>query len=300
MNKIYYVIWRGKKAGFFSIIAGIIGHIKIALENGYEPVVDLMNYKCIYSEKHAVNGSQNVFNYYFEPFWSESLKDIYKKNNNILSEGKYPHNFTMSVSKDFSLLQIWIRYFKLKPIVQERLDESLASLNINNRTLGVHMRGQELRRARSHPMPMSLNQAKFFISKELASGKFDKVFVVTEGANYLNHLKKAFPGKILHTDSFRTFFVNSFWIYPRHNHFYKLGLEILVDMIILSKCGGLLSASSNVSEMAILVNNKLYKRNIQVRNGNNSKSILYSKIKWYLKAMAPQKFWGFKKSNYSW
>ena len=55
LNKKYYVIWRnGRSAGFFSIITGIIGHIKIAEKLGMIPIIDLDNFPCIYQEKEKI------------------------------------------------------------------------------------------------------------------------------------------------------------------------------------------------------------------------------------------------------
>jgi len=294
MAKKFYIIWRKDRAGFFSIVAGIMGHIKYAVNNDLIPVIDLENFSCLYSEKKTINGEKNVFNYYFKSSWSEELEDIYKSGNFILSGGDYPKNFTMSVSSDPKLLSIWNSFFVLNDSTKRYVQETFVSLNINERTLGVHFRGQELRRARSHPMPMSLKQAKYLISKELASGNFDKVFIVTEGSNYLRSLEKKFPGKIIFSDSFRTRYFNAYTFPLRHHHYYRLGLEILTDMILLSKCGGLISASSNVSEMSILLNNGRYQPNIQIRNGVNSDRILYSKFKWYIKSFLPNNYGGFK------
>jgi len=294
VTKQYYIIWRESRAGFFSMIAGFMGHIEFAIKNNLIPVIDLENFPCLYSEKNKIHGQRNVFNYYFESIWDGNLEEIYKSENFILSGGGYPKNFTMSVSNEPKLITIWNDYFNLNNDTQEYIKKTLSNLDINQRTLGVHFRGQELRRARSHPMPMSIKQAKYLIAKELESGRFDKVFVVTEGSNYLRRLTKAFPNKIVFSDSFRTRYFNAYTTSLRPQHYYKLGLEILTDMVLLSKCGGLISASSNVSEMSILLNNGKYLSNVQIRNGKNTDRILFSKFKWYLKSSLPKNRGGFK------
>ena len=46
--------------------------------------------------------------------------------------------------------------------------------------------------------------------------------------------------------------LDSFNIYPRKNHRYLLGEEILIETIILSKCQGLTFIKSNVISAAIM------------------------------------------------
>ncbi len=295
LNQKYYIIWRnGRSAGFFSIITGIIGHIKIAENLGMVPIIDLENFPCVYKEQEKIFDTNNVFEYYFEPTSNKKLTDIYKSKKFFLSGGGYPPDHTMSISTNLELIYIWHTYFKLNSQSQQKLDVRRASLQINERTLGVHFRGQEMRRFRSHPFPMKLRQAIALVQKELATGNFDKIFFVSEGKNYLKKFEKSFPGLVVSTDSFRSNFINSYKIYPRKMHLYNLGIEILTDTILLSECGGIISASSNVSEMAIFLNQRKYRTNIQIRNGTNSSNIFLSKFLWYLKAMTPEKYGGFK------
>ncbi len=297
-SRKFYIIWRnGKGAGFFSIIASILGHIKIAETQNLQPVVDFKTYKNVYSEKEQVNGSENAFEYYFNPIHEESLDEIYASGSYELSGGEYPENHTMSVSTDPSLLQIWNKYFVINNEVEKRLNNLRGKLEIDNRTLGIHFRGQEMRRARSHPLPMSIKQAVSLTQKMLTEGAFDKVFVVTEGRNYLRHFKKAFPGKVVASESFRSFIWNSYRFKVRKLHHYKLGLEILTDTILLSECGGLISGSSNVSEMAILLNDGAYLRNIQVRNGKNKENRFSAKFYWYFKYLQPERLGGLPKTS---
>ena len=46
-------------------------------------------------------------------------------------------------------------------------------------------------------------------------------------------------------------FLDSFDIYPRKNHRYLLGEEILIESLLLSKCDGLTYIKSNVISAAI-------------------------------------------------
>ena len=242
--KKYYVIWRaGRGAGFFSIVSSVLGHIRFAEENQLIPVVDMENFPNIYTEKLEVLGSKNTFEYYFKGINTKPLAEVYKTQNYLLSGGGYPANFTMSVSTDPSLLVLWNKYFALNEFTSKYVADFRRCLEIDERTLGIHFRGQEMRRAASHPLPMTLKQAISLTTEIMATGKFDKIFVVTEGSNYLKKFQKAFPDKVVSTSAFRSYIWNSYRIRLRKLHNYKLGLEILTDTILLSECGGLVSGS---------------------------------------------------------
>ena len=144
---------------------------------------------------------------------------------------------------------------------------------------------------------MTIRQAIRLANEQLNSGNFDRIFLVTEGSNYLKKFKRAFPGIVIHTNAFRSFIWNSYKIPVRQLHYYKLGLEILTDTILLSECGGLISGSSNVSEMAILLNNGKYSPNIQIRNGRNSENRVVSKFYWYFRYLIPKQYGGLPKSS---
>ena len=60
-------------------------------------------------------------------------------------------------------------------------------------------------------------------------------------------MKKSFPTNLYYLDTFRSRKDNAFKIYPRKLHRYKLGLEILLEALIISKCQGFLHAITNVS-----------------------------------------------------
>ena len=294
--KRYYIIWReGRRAGFFSIISSILGQIRYAESNDLIPVIDMENHPNIYNEKESILGTKNSFEYYFKSLQEETLEVVYSSGNLKLSEGRYPANFTMSISSDPTLRTLWNRYFILNEYTSDYIDDNRRNLKIDSRTLGIHFRGQEMRRAALHPLPMTLRQAISLTNEIMATGKYEKIFVVTEGSNYLKKFEKAFPGKVVSTNAFRSFIWNSYRLRVRKLHRYKLGLEILTDTILLSECGGLISGSSNVTEMAILLNDGQYAQNIQIRNGRNSANRLIAKFYWYFKYLLPINFGGMPK-----
>ena len=96
--------------------------------------------------------------------------------------------------------------------------------------------------------------------------------------------------------SYRSNKNDAFKIYPRNRHRYKLGREILLETMLLSKCDIFLYSNSNVSKAVIGFNFNSHQKRYEMNNGFNTKNIFISQFLWYLKKILPQTFGGFKKN----
>ena len=96
--------------------------------------------------------------------------------------------------------------------------------------------------------------------------------------------KKIYKDKLIYKESYRSYKDDAFKIYPRKNHRFRLGKEIIVEALIISKCDGFLSTETNISNFIniIMKNNKpkFYK----IENGYNSTNEYYAMWLWYLKS----------------
>ena len=101
--------------------------------------------------------------------------------------------------------------------------------------------------------------------------------------------------KIIYYNSFRMGQLDSFKIYPRKNHRYHLGEEILIETILLSKCDGLTFIKSNVTSAAILFAKKQIKLH-EVYLGLNTRNKFFSKYLWLIKSILPSYLGGLKYS----
>ena len=90
--------------------------------------------------------------------------------------------------------------------------------------------------------------------------------------------------------------LDSFKIFPRKNHRYLLGEEILIETLILSKCQGLTFVKSNVISAAIAFSKNKIKLH-EIFFGLNSRNKFLSKYLWYIKSMLPAKLGGLKYIN---
>ena len=297
-SNVYYIIWR-KGGGFFSILSSVLCHLQIAENLGFSPVVDFKNFTSTYSENEQINGSHNMWEYYFEPIQSVPLNKVYESGNFVLTDGGHPAGAVMSVSHDESLRDTFRKYVVLNSTTLAALASAKQKVEIDEFTLGIHFRGQEMRRARGHPFPPTLQQVFSNTDLLLERGSFKHIFLVTEGAEYEKAFTTRYGSLVQTLPHYRRFRKNSYSIYPRMNHRFLLGQEILVDTLLLAECNSLISGSSNVSEMAILLNANRYNINCQIRNGTNSQSILLAPFLWQIKSGIPTRFGGFDKNHSS-
>ena len=162
--------------------------------------------------------------------------------------------------------------------------------------LGVHFRGSTYKTARGHAFPPTIKLMIKNIETLMQKYKYNKIFLVTEEQKYLSALKKKFGDKLIFYNSFRMNKLDSFKIYPRRNHRYLLGEEILTETLILSKCQGLTYIKSNVISAAIMFSQKKIETH-EMFLGFNSRNKFFSNYLWFIKSFLPGKFGGLKFIN---
>jgi len=292
-NKIFYIIRRSPGAGLFSNLIYVINHLKIAKENDFEPFVDMQNFKTIYNEKYTLNKTLNAWEYYFEQVSKNSIRDVYKSHKVIITDNKFYKKFKHTITKN-NLNQIAKKYLKTKKIFILKAN-NFVKKNFKNKTLGIHYRGTSYKTSANHPFPPTkkqiIDRSKYLIKKY----KYNKIFLCTEEEEIFQALNKEFGDKICFiSESFRSNKDDAFKKYPRQKHRFKLGKEILVESIILSKCQGFLYQNSNVSEFVKYLDNKNEIKYFFMKTAFNSSNEYIAKWLWYYKNQAPKFLGGFE------
>ena len=299
-KKVFYVIRRSPGAGMFSNVTFIINHLKICDQYNFIPVVDMQNFTTIYNEKEKVNDTYNAWEYYFKKLNKYSLKDVYKSQNVILTSELYQDNMLHDIYKKNYLK--YLKKIKIKKQYHKKAN-TFFKKNFSNsdNILGVHFRGSTYKTARGHAYPPSTTEMIKNINNLIKKYRYNKIFLVTEEMNYLKCLKKKFGNKLFFYNSFRMQNIDSFKIYPRSKHRYKLGEENLIEALLLSKCKGLTYIKSNLISYAKYLNKKNL-RDHEIFFGYNSRNKYISRWKWYLKNYFPMFFGELKmisKKNYN-
>jgi len=287
-DKTFYVIRQeGGGRGLFSLVASVLCHLDIADKYGWIPVVDFLNFKCVYNEDNPVNGSLNAWENYFEPVSQYRLDDVYDSANVIFSDNGYPYGYDYSITTETSLHAIYKKYINVKPLHRDAVDEFCDAQFHGFNVLGVHFRGQEMQTAAGHPFPPTKHQMCIRINRLINDYGFNKVFVVSEDDGYVDFLSNRFGGVVVANNHYRTEGKNAYEEYPREQHMYQLGREVLVDALLLSRCGGLLACGSNVSTFSRFVNNGRFRVDERISNGTNTSNFILRHFLWRIKAALP-------------
>ena len=78
-------------------------------------------------------------------------------------------------------------------------------------------------------------------------------------------------------------------------HRHKLGFEIFLEALIISKCSGFLHSITNVSMFVKFINKKSNINYFILDNGMNTSNEFIAPYTWNIKNFLPEFFGGFKK-----
>jgi len=288
-EEIFYIIRRNPGTGFFSNITFILNHLLIAEKFNFIPIIDMENFKTIYNEIGKIKKTFNAWEYFFEPLTNYNLSDIYKNKKYIITDNKFYDFFCYNMDKNHEISK-QLEKIKLKPEISKIINK----FDIPKNTLAVHFRGTSYKRSPGHPFPATIKQMSTLVDKILLENKYDKIFLSTEEKRYLDYFKEKYSNKLIYlNDVYRSNKNDAFKVYPRLNHRYKLGREILIETLLLSKCDCFIYICSNVSSAAIAFNKNPKQIRIEIENGFNSKNQIISQFLWYIKKNLPKFLGGF-------
>lgn len=289
-NKVFYVIRRYPTAGLFSNITFILNHLRICDQMNFIPIIDMRYYPTLYNEPNLIKKTKNAWEYFFKKLNNYSLKKVYKSKNVFLSSLRFEKNMALDMT-DTSLSKYFNKIKVRKDIIKKKNIFLKKEFDKKNKVLGVHFRGSTYKTARGHAFPPTIKLMIKNIEKLMQKYKYNKIFLVTEEQKFLDALKKKFNNKLIYYNSFRMNKLDSFKIYPRRNHRYLLGKEILIETLILSKCQGLTYIKSNVISAAIRFAQRKIKTH-EIFLGFNTRNKFFSRYLWFIKSFLPPKLGG--------
>jgi hypothetical protein len=274
-DKIFYVIYRPKfGSGFFSNVFHVMGHLMVAQAYDLTPVVDMENFPVLYNEKEPIDNIQNAWEYYFHQPGGFRLEEVYESKNVLFCDGRFIEEIYDNVKAEGIVRQ----FLRIKEYVVNYANEFYVEHFAGHVVLSVHFRGQEQKKAPGHPACPTTDQMLERTEKLLKTYCIDKIFFVSEEQSYLELFKSKFGSKVFATDAFRTYDINAYHLrpYPRRQHMYRLGLDVLRDTLLLARADYLLASGnegiasgSNVSQMAQVLNNGNYRHVELIYNGMN-------------------------------
>ena len=294
-DKIFYIIKRDPGAGMFSNFVYIMNHLRIAYFHDFIPYIDMEKWPSWYSENEPINNTMNSWEYYFDQVCEYSSEEIYQSKNIIITRNDFYSDFSKDLSDDSIFKIIFKKYIKIKDHISKEADDYINKNFKDKKVIGIYLRGGECRRMPNHGMPPTKKQIEYQINSIIKKNNFDLIFLSTKELDYINIFKKSYQKQLNTYDSFKDQ-KDCFQIYPRKNHRYLLGKEIIVEMLILSKLQNLTYNLSNVSAMSLFFNLNPKQDRYFLDNGTNCNNKFLAQIYWYIKYLLPEFLGGFKKN----
>ncbi len=222
--------------GLFSTYLFVLSNVKYAVEHGWIPAVDYMNYFLEGLQDDENRGKQNAWNYYFEDLVPEfPLEEVYQSKNVILGPLRgqpYGSISWSSVSNIYDgkyqgYYQLADKYLRLKPAILNEAETLYQKLFPQaERVLGVGIRagaywgsvtGHES--WNNHPKGVSVERCIESIRNYMKHYQYNFFFLSCEDDYYVNTIKKEMNDKCLCIDR------------PRVNLFNDIGEPNLLDSV---------------------------------------------------------------------
>ena len=307
-SPLVYRIRRTDRAGLMSTMGTVLTQLAVAEWLGALPVVDLSEGSA-YQEKQPVNGTRNVWEYYFQPVSGVQLADLASANYRVINSENH-HPVTAVERSEQWLGDIWRRHVRFNDETQQYLATHLDSLALGPAVVGVHARSGDMRTFPGHPLPPTIDQLVSGARTLLDTADFDFVFIAAQDEKDVRAMRREFGERLKVSRSFKfatrddklgtpysgvtSTKMASYAEAIRPLHFYELGREVIHDVLALSRCGGLVSGESNVTKWARVVRDQDFAKTINITNGWNSQNKLVSAVLYRLRSFAPRYLGGFK------
>lgn len=280
-NIYYYVKCGNSFSGFGAQFRRTLEALAFADYYNLIPFVEYTN-DFLYAEDGPMNGTQNPFEYYF--FQIENAKNFnpdvdlyveYEEHHRQIINSFFENNM-YSISQEYVNYMGYIvkNYIQMNDIVKSYILDSIKRIELNDDYIAVHVRGTDFNMGyKNHPKVISIQNYFSKIDKLLEKDNDIMIFLATDEEKTVQLFKEKYGEKVrIYKDVFRSadrtpvHFSKS----SRDNHHYMLGLEILRDIITLSKGKYLIACNSQVSYCARIFKNsrdEKYKEEIIIDEG---------------------------------
>lgn len=259
-KNIYFIEFGDKNDGFFAAYRKLLNLLYYADYFQLAPVVRWTE-DFLYAETVAVNDTWNPFEYYFEQPQNISLEDL--RQSKKVFRSSYAHTFLAEQLKENvngyelsekyidNMARITAKYIKLNSTIQGRFEREIDGLLKKRKILGVHVRGTDFKKNyNGHPIYISTQDYLRMTQEVMNQEEFERVFLATDDDDAVVQFSSCFKDKLLLYQDVRRTRENVSVAFSKENrklHHYKLGLEVLRDMMTLASCDGLIAGKSQVS-----------------------------------------------------
>jgi hypothetical protein len=253
---------KGTDKGFFAVSNDTARQISQCIDKKEEWFVKWGNETLYYDSTYG----DNVWEYYF--------KQIYDLKEHAQVVQDYTELILLKDNSFRSTMNyIYKNYFILNAATEEKLAPSYKLFEEKN-ILGVHIRRTDkfligMYGTTQKHAPVDLELFKVEIDKIVDN--YDYIYLATDCMDAVKYIKKQYGKKLIYNiNAIRGNSTRSI-----HNNFkdvsgYVKGLNVLTDVIFLSKCTHLIRSSSNVSITSLYLNLNLTHLNVNEKYLNDS------------------------------
>lgn len=256
--------------GFFSSFLQVLDNLRWCEQNNHEPIIKWGSESQYYSNK-GYNGSNNVWEYYFEPITTDkNSNDIIKENYNTFLLKEIPQNFGyrnieksgLRVKPDWNIVDDYWRkeanrvikkYVTIKPNIISKIDSFYQeNLNSNKTKIAVHLRGGRGAKELYHKDNVQLEYYKDCINEWLLNNNIKDycIFVASDSNEAIKYMSDNF----INVKSYPCHRTDSYYINgkpygevqevgwnPKGKQFMpnkraEIGEEALIESQLLSRC----------------------------------------------------------------
>ncbi|WP_343246835.1 hypothetical protein [Diplocloster hominis] len=262
-NIVYYIKTGNAFSGFGAQLRRTLEALAYADYFGFIPYVEYTK-DFLYGETEKINECNNPFEYYFTQPSMINDQNLYSYNwiyyneehRKIVNKLGYKID-SYSVSEEYITYMAFIikKHLNINAFTKDYLNNSYKSLNLKNIVIGVHVRGTDFNTGyKNHPAIITVRDYFDVIDSILAKEKtVSCIFLATDEQNIIESFQNRYGTSVTYYDDVYRSSDGSpihFSKDQRNNHHYKLGLEILRDIITLSKADYLIAGNSQVSYCA--------------------------------------------------
>lgn len=284
---IYFGTKNEQKIGYCCLMKLTLLHLAYADRMGFVPVIEWTK-ALLYTEKNAVNGKYNGFEYFLRNSSSITVNEVLKSDLVVHSKPQdkfliYDYRLINTISYEVREHEIEImsemfkKYIKFNETGVKEILNPANELLSRGKCLGVHVRGTDFNKNfNGHPKAISVEKYISQIEEIFSTHSYQYIFLATDEVQTVKKISEKFGEKLLYYDVLRSengdsiHYGNSF---KRENHKYYLGMEILKDVYTLGQCDGLVAGVSNVSIIARVIKQSTglkYEDEIIINEGFNS------------------------------
>lgn len=186
----------------------------------------------------------NWWEYYYEPVVIGSPENAKVRFSNAgENHPAWDARHTLTRAQAHALIS---KYIKVKSHILEKVHQFVQEQFKDYFVVGIHYRGTD--KVRHDKAPRVEYEEVVSIIKNMVSelqGNRWRIFVATDEADFLEHMKAEFPKRVLAADAFRS--TTNKPVHHSENDPYLMGEQALVDSLLLSKTNILFRTTSNVS-----------------------------------------------------